>query len=134
MELQFWKVLMKLLLWTLVMLFRYVSILIFIVNLFKIYFQDFTYEEDYWKYVEANGAGLEHHAFAHLDCPLTPMKSSGHFVLAKFLNEQKTIISITAFQVNHIVHDYIHDFLAYSQTLVITLYFKLSKYVKCILF
>ena len=81
--------------------------------------------------MEANGAGLEHHAFAHLDCPLTPMKSSGHFVLAKFLNEQKTIISVTAFQVNQIVHDYMQ---AYSQTLVITLYFKLSKYVKYILF
>ena len=67
--------------------------------------QDFTYGDDYFeKWVDnpegANGAAIEHHEFAHLDCPLTPMKSSGYFVLAKFLNDQKTIIAITAFQVN----------------------------------
>ena len=66
--------------------------------------QDFTYGDDYFdKWVDnpegAKGAAIEHHKFAHLDCPLTPMKSSGYFVLAKFTNDQKTIIDITAFQV-----------------------------------
>ena len=71
--------------------------------------QDFTYSQDYLQsYVMgekekggAGGAALEHHDFAHLDCPLTPMESSGHFVLAKFLNSQKTEIAITGFKVRH---------------------------------
>ena len=46
----------------------------------------------------ANGAAIEHHKFAHLDCPLTPMRKSGHFVLAKFLNKERTEIAITGFQ------------------------------------
>ena len=47
----------------------------------------------------AGGAALEHHDFAHLDCPLTPMEFSGHFVLAKFLNSQKMEIAMTGFKV-----------------------------------
>ena len=69
--------------------------------------QDFTYSPHYLhSYVMkrkekegAGGAALEHHDFAHLDCPLTAMESSGHFVLAKFLNRQRTKIAITGFQV-----------------------------------
>ena len=69
--------------------------------------QDFTYSSDYLQYVMkekekegAGGAALEHHDFAHLDCPLTAMESSGHFVLAKFINEDRTKIAITGFKVN----------------------------------
>ena len=65
--------------------------------------KDFTYGDDYFeKWVlnpeGANGAAIEHHKFAHLDCPLTPMRKSGHFVLAKFLNKERTEIAITGFQ------------------------------------
>jgi len=66
--------------------------------------QDFDYSDDYLeKWVQnpegAKGAALEHHGFAHLDSPLIPMKKSGYFVLAKFLNEEETKIAITGFQV-----------------------------------
>ena len=69
--------------------------------------QDFTYTRDYLQsYVMrekekegAGGAALEHHDFAHLDCPVTAMESSGHFVLAKFLDSEKTEIAITGFKV-----------------------------------
>ena len=69
--------------------------------------QDFTYTRDYLgSYVikdkekgGAGGAALEHHDFAHLDCPVTAMESSGHFVLAKFLDSEKTEIAITGFKV-----------------------------------
>ena len=70
--------------------------------------QDFTYSQDYLqsfvmreKPEGGGGAALEHHDFAHLDCPLTPMEDSGHFVLAKFLNQEKTKIAITGFQVKY---------------------------------
>ena len=36
----------------------------------------------------------------YLDCPLTAMEYSGHFVIAKFLNQEKTKIAITGFQVD----------------------------------
>ena len=65
--------------------------------------QDFTYSPDYLQSFvmsEGGGAALEHHDFAHLDCPLTPMEGSGHFVIAKFLNQEKTKIAITGFQVD----------------------------------
>ena len=70
--------------------------------------QDFTYSPDYIQsYVMeeretggSGGAALEHHDFAHLDCPLTPMEESGYFVLAKFINLQRTRIAITGFQVS----------------------------------
>ena len=66
--------------------------------------QDFDYKDNYLeKWVTnpegANGAALEHHGFAHLDCPLKAMRESGHYILAKFLNEEKTKIAITAFKV-----------------------------------
>ena len=48
----------------------------------------------------ANGPALEHHTFAHLDMNLGPIKKSGHFVMAKFLNREKTILAITGFQVS----------------------------------
>ena len=79
-----------------------------IILILDVYLQDFTYEEDYYKWVDspngAKGAGLEHHTFAHLDCPLTPMKTSGYFVLAKFINDEKTSIAITAFQVSQLIY------------------------------
>ena len=70
--------------------------------------QDFDYKSNYLQsYVMkekekegAGGAALEHHDFAHLDCPVTAMESSGHFVLAKFINEDRTKIAITGFKVN----------------------------------
>jgi len=64
--------------------------------------QDFTYGNDYfetWVLKGAGGAALEYHNFSHLDCPLTPMKKSGYFVIAKWLNDSRTKIEITAFQV-----------------------------------
>ena len=66
--------------------------------------QDFTYSPDYLQSFvmrEGGGAALEHHDFAHLDCPITAMKDSGHFVVAKFLNQEKTKIAITGFQVDY---------------------------------
>jgi len=64
--------------------------------------QDFTYGSNYfetWVLGEAGGAALETHNFSHLDCPLTPTRKSGYFVLAKFTDGSKTTIEITAFQV-----------------------------------
>ena len=63
--------------------------------------QDFDYKDDYLeKWVTnpegANWATLE---VPHLDCPLKAMRDSGHFILAKFLNQEKTKIAITAFKV-----------------------------------
>ena len=68
--------------------------------------QDFTYTDDYIdKWVcnpdGANGPALEHHTFAHLDMNLGPIKKSGHYVMAKFLNPEKTTLAITGFQVYH---------------------------------
>ena len=37
----------------------------------------------------------------YLDCPLTAMEYSGHFVIAKFLNQEKTKIAITGLQVKY---------------------------------
>jgi len=62
--------------------------------------QDFTYEEDYFKkWVEgdAGGPGLEFHSFHHIDMPL--QQDAGHYILAKFADDQKTEIHITAFKV-----------------------------------
>eukprot|EP00092_Neocalanus_flemingeri_P009534 GFUD01010262.1.p1 GENE.GFUD01010262.1~~GFUD01010262.1.p1 ORF type:complete len:499 (-),score=133.69 GFUD01010262.1:90-1586(-) len=64
--------------------------------------QDFTYGNDYfetWVLGGGGGAALETHNFSHLDCPLTPMKKSGYFVMAKFVDDARTSIEITAFQV-----------------------------------
>ena len=74
--------------------------------------QDFTYSPDYLQSfvmrerpTGGGGAALEHHDFAHLDCPLTAMEDSGHFVIAKFINQEKTKIAITGFQVNFPILD-----------------------------
>lgn len=59
--------------------------------------QDFTYKDDYLtNYVENKngGAGLERHAFAHIDCPLD--EDSGLFILGK-LDEDE--LHITAFKI-----------------------------------
>ena len=71
--------------------------------------QDFTYSPDYLQAFVmrerpegGGGAALEHHDFAHLDCPLTAMEDSGHFLIAKFLNEEKTKIALTGFQVQRL--------------------------------
>ena len=74
-------------------------------NSLNLFIQDFTYGGDYfesWVLQGGGGAALEKHNFSHLDCPLTPMKKSGHFVLSKFMNDAKTSIEITGFQVRYI--------------------------------
>ena len=73
--------------------------------------QDFTYSPDYLQSFVmreggeggegGGGAALKHHDFAHLDCPLTAMEYSGHFVIAKFLNQEKTKIAMTGLQVKY---------------------------------
>ena len=61
---------------------------------------DFTYEDSYLEsYVMRVGPSLEHHEFQHIDSPVTSMETSGHFVLAKFIDEKKTKIAITGFKV-----------------------------------
>ena len=72
--------------------------------------QDFDYKDDYLeKWVKnhegANGAGLEHDGFVHLDCPLGPMKYSGYLVLAKFTDNAKTTLAITGFQVKICIYN-----------------------------
>lgn len=62
--------------------------------------EDFTYAQDYfqqWVMGQAGGPGLEYHQFHHLDMPLA--QNSGHWVLAKWANEEETELHITAFQV-----------------------------------
>ena len=44
-----------------------------------------------------NGAGLERHDFSHVDCPLD--KDNGVLILAKFVNEEETIMHITGFHI-----------------------------------
>ena len=53
------------------------------------YFHDYVIPTDY-----LGGAGLEKHAFSHLDCPLDD--DAGHFVLAKFVGGD---LHLTAFNV-----------------------------------
>lgn len=64
---------------------------------------DFTYAPDYlsrWVERSAGGAALEYHEeFAHLDCPLESIANSGHYVLAKFTDDENTELEITAFKV-----------------------------------
>jgi len=64
--------------------------------------QDFTYGKEYlqkWVLGSAGGAALETHQFAHLDCPLGNFLETGHFILAKFLEEDPDSLEITAFMV-----------------------------------
>lgn len=59
--------------------------------------QDFTYENDYLKnYVEKKngGAGLERHAFSHIDCPMDA--ESGVFILGKLTEDE---LHLTAFKI-----------------------------------
>ena len=71
--------------------------------------QDFTYSPDYFrKYAKMKG-GLEVHEFAHFDCPLDPLKSSGMFVLGKWSDDkddggddndgEENVLCLTAFRV-----------------------------------
>ena len=66
--------------------------------------EDFTYSPDYFEdhvMLLEGGASLDILNFAPLYCPLTPMLDSGHFVIAKFLNKERTKIAITGFQVDY---------------------------------
>ena len=61
--------------------------------------QDFTYENTYLEdYVKADkalgGAGIEHHEFSHLDCPLE--NDSGFFVIGKYEGD---CLHLTGFKV-----------------------------------
>ena len=64
--------------------------------------QDFTYIDSYLdEYVlnpnGNNGAGLERHDFTHLDCPKN--EENGHFIIAKFVDDNETTIHITGFKI-----------------------------------
>lgn len=61
--------------------------------------QDFTYQNNYLSdYVTAEnangGAGIEHHSFSHLDCPMDA--ESGVFVIGKFVDDE---LHLTGFKV-----------------------------------
>jgi len=63
---------------------------------------DYTYTPDYlqkWVIKSAGGAGMEFHEFAHLDCPLDSIRESGHFIVAKWTDDERTALQITAFKV-----------------------------------
>jgi len=63
---------------------------------------DYTYTPDYlqkWVIKSAGGAGMEFHEFAHLDCPLDSIRESGHYILAKWTDDKRTAMQITAFKV-----------------------------------
>jgi len=63
---------------------------------------DYTYTADYlqkWVIKSAGGAGMEFHEFAHLDCPLDSIRESGHYILAKWTDDERTALQITAFKV-----------------------------------
>ena len=64
--------------------------------------QDFTYSDNYLQeYIlnknGNNGAGLERHNFSHVDCPKE--RDNGIFVLAKFVDDEETILHITGFHI-----------------------------------
>jgi len=63
---------------------------------------DYTYTPDYlqkWVIKSAGGAGMEFHEFAHLDCPLDSIRESGHYIVAKWTDDARTAMQITAFKV-----------------------------------
>ena len=67
----------------------------------------FTYSSDYLsKYVEeskerggAGGATLERHKFCHTDQPEQDIKTNGHFIFGRFIDEYETKIALTAFRI-----------------------------------
>lgn len=63
---------------------------------------DMTYNDNFFsKWVNRSGGGptLEWRDSPNFDCPLSSMGGSGHFVLARWTNEDKTDIEMTAFKV-----------------------------------
>ena len=63
---------------------------------------DYKYTDNYlekWVIKSTGGASMEFHDFAHLDCPLSSISESGHFVLARWTDDAKTAMEITAFKV-----------------------------------
>jgi len=63
---------------------------------------DMTYSDDFFsKWVNRSGRGptLEWIDSPNLDCPLSSMGDSGHFVLARWTGDEKTEIEMTAFKV-----------------------------------
>lgn len=60
--------------------------------------QDFTYSKDYFDRYARHRGGLEVHDFAHLDCPMDGLESSGLFVLGKW-NDTGDALFVTAFRV-----------------------------------
>ena len=68
---------------------------------------DYKYTANYlekWVIKSTGGASMEFHDFAHLDCPLSSISESGHFVLARWTDEAKTAMEITAFKVTSSWH------------------------------
>ena len=66
--------------------------------------QDFTYSENYLQEWILNkkgndGAGLERHNFSHVDCPKESHGENGIFLLAKFIDDEETILHLTGFQI-----------------------------------
>ena len=59
--------------------------------------QDFTYHENYYRDYVKGRAGLERHAFAHLDCPF--QEDSGYFILGKFSEQHQNELHLTAFKI-----------------------------------
>lgn len=64
--------------------------------------EDFTYSANYLQeYIlnknGNNGAGLERHSFSHVDVP--KYRDNGIFMLAKFVDEEETIMHLTGFQI-----------------------------------
>jgi len=64
--------------------------------------EDFTYFSNYledWILNPngMNGSGLERHDFSHVDCPID--KDNGVLIIAKFVNEEETILHITGFHI-----------------------------------
>ena len=71
-------------------------------TLFRHVLDDYTYTPDYlqkWVIKSAGGAGMEFHEFAHLDCPLDSIRESGHYIVAKWTDDARTAMQITAFKV-----------------------------------
>ena len=66
--------------------------------------QDFQYSNNYlqeWVINKNgnNGAGLERHDFSHLDCPKENLGENGIFVLAKFIDDNETVLHLTGFKI-----------------------------------